>query len=328
MLTNERKALVGSTEAFDVLIPEPWSGSPTLTFRRAGVEVAGAGFAVKRAADSCTAISGVELTGIFAAGVGLQGPVYGRAFLRTAQDGFFPVQVDRLTTTTAFLSEPLPREVIITALLPASLVWAWWSAPIPAAVTATETGTTPADWWVSYTADHGTAAGTVASRRMAGTLHVAAERFATGLGDEALEFYQGQIIPRPRVGSLSHAGPIEAARQQMVGYIRMRLAETTTGRREDDINGADFLQAHATWAAALILTARERELSEQMLTRARELTDAALATVSWYDASGTTEGEYGTPATKGHLLISGSNLPTRDDTAANPFSYRLGRARS
>jgi hypothetical protein len=325
---NERKALVGSTEAFDVLIPGVVSGSPSLTFRRDGAEVAGAGFAVKRAADSCTAINATDLTGTFAAGVGLQGPVYGRAYLLTAQDGIFPVQIDELTTTTARMSEPLPRSVVITEALPASLVWAWWSAAIPAAVTATETGDSPVDWWVTYTENRGTAVGTLASQRVSGVLHVVAGKFATGLSDEALNLYWGHVIPRAQVGHLSHAGPIEAARSQMVTHIRMRLNASTSGRREDDINGADFLQAHAAWAASHIIKARNPELSATLLAEAMAQTDKALASVSWYDPEGTGEGTTGAPAQKAALLFNGANLPLRSATPRNAFDYRIGRARS
>lgn len=325
---NERKALVGSTEAFDVLIPGVVSGSPTLTFRRDGAEVAGAGFAVKRAADPCTAISGNDLTGTFAAGVGLQGPVYGRAYLLTAQDGTFPVQIDELTTTTARMSEPLPRSVVITEALPASLVWAWWSAAIPAAVTATETGDSPVDWWVTYIENRGSAVGTLASQRVSGVLHVVDGKFSTGLSDEALNLYYGHIIPRAQVGHLSHAGPIEAARQQMVTHIRARLNATRTGRREDDINGADFLQAHAAWAVSHIIKARNPELSGTLLGEAMAQTDKALDSTSWYDPDGDGNGEQGSAVSKAALLVGFSQAETRAETPPNPFNYRRGRARS
>lgn len=327
MLTTERKVTVGSTEALDVLIPAVVSGSPTLTFRRDGVEVAGGGFALKRLAETCTAISGDTITGTFAAGAGYQGPMYGRAYLVTAQNGIFAVQVDHLTTTTVRLSEPLPVEVVITAQATASLVWPWWSAAIPADVTATETGDAPVDWWVTYTENRGTGPGTVAQQRVAGIIHVVSGKFATGASDEALGYYYGHIIPRPRVGSLSHAGPIEATRSRLITHLRMRLNASASGRREDDLIGAEFQQAHLMLAAADILRVRNPEAAAKLEADGYAMADKALASVSWYDPNGTGEGTTASPAQKAAVLVSGARLPARADTEVNPFSYRTGRAR-
>lgn len=329
-LSPNRAEKVGSTAALDVLMPEYWSGSPTLTFRRGGADIASVGFAVKRAADSCTAISGAVLTGVFAAGVGLQGPVGGLAFLVTAQDGIFPVQISELTTTTATMAEPLPRSVVVTGALPASLVWRWWSAPIPAAVTASETGTTPADWRVEYTANHGSGFGTQALRRFGGLIHVTAERFSTGVGTEKL-LYWFRDLPRPSPGDLGYGGAIEAARMDLVQYVRFKLVDSTTGRREDDLIGTDegMQLGHARLAAAEIkrATGHSLETVNELRRMAFEAIDQALATASWVDATGTGEGEHGTPAARPGTLVSGSNLPARSATAVNPFGYQLGRER-
>lgn len=325
---NERKALVDSTAAFDVLLPEPWTGSPTLTFRRAGSTTAGAGFAVKRAADSITAIDGVELTGTFAAGVGMTGPVWGRAYLRTAQDGTFPVQVDRIETATIYISEPLPKSVIITAQLPASLIWGWFSAALPAAVTATETGDRPADWWVDYTADRGAAVGNLASQTVSGILHVVARRFSTGIGDEALTYYYGHTLPRAPTDAKSWAGPIEAARDQLVMHIRSRINATASGRREDDLNGADFAQAHAAWAASLIMQRSAPEFAATLMSQALAMANKALDAAGWYDPDGDGIGEQGSAVSKAALLVGFSQAETRAETPPNPFNYRRGRARS
>lgn len=326
MLDNARKAVVGSVEAFNVLIPEPWTGTPVLTFRRAGVEVAGAGFAVLRATDSITAISGTTLTGTIASAPGFAGPVWGIATLRTAADGDYPVQVERVSPVEVVLSEPLPRTVTCTALRPATLIWRWWSAPIPAAVTATETGDSPVDWWVSYTASHGASVGTQATQRIQGTLTVAAERFSTGMGEEVLSLHYGHIIPRAGMHDRGHSGPIEAARQQMLAYLRKRLVETQSKRREDDINGSDFQAAHATWAASIIMMRQSVEASRELREQALAQVDDALASVTWYDPDGDGEGQNGTPASRASLLAGGS-FTARTDTPLNPWYYKQGTAR-
>lgn len=329
-LSPNRHEKVGSTGALDVLMPEPWSGVPVLTFRRGGVDIASAGFAVKRAADTCTAISGTVITGTFGASPGLQGPVGGLAFLVTVQDGIFPVQIAAMTTTTVTMAEPLPRVVTISALLSASLVWRWWSAPIPAAVTASETGTTPADWRVEYTASDGSGFGTRANQRFGGLIHVTAERFSTGVGSEKLRYFFGDL-PRHAPGDQSFAGPLEMARMELVQYVRFRLTESASGRREDDIIGTDegFQLAHARLAAAEIFRTEKRsaESIEELRRQAFESADRALATVSWYDPTGSGEGENGTPAARPTTLVSGSRLPARSATASNPFGYQLGRER-
>lgn len=327
-LNPNLKVKIGSTEELRVLMPEYWSGSPTLTFRRGGDDIASAGFAAKRAPDSCTAISGTVLTGVFAAGVGLQGPVGGLAFLVTAQDGIFTVQINKLTTTTAVLAEPLERDATITALLPASLVWRWWSAAIPAAVSASETGTTPADWRVEYTANDGTALGTRANQRFGGLIHVTAERFSTGIGTEALIHHYGRHIPRPAASAQGYAGEIEAARMELQSYVRYRLAESASGRREDDLIATDepARMAHLCFAVANVVASTKPEFADAERKRAKEFADQWLATASWYDPSGTGEGAHGTPAAQPTVLVS-SNLPARADRPLNRFSYNLGPGR-
>lgn len=329
-ISPNRDIKVGSTEDFPVLMPEYWSGSPTLTFRRDGADVASVGFAVKRAADSITAISGTTLTGVFAGTIaGFQGPVWGLAFLVTASDGIYPVQIDRLTSTAAIMSEPLPRGVTISGGATASLVWRWWSAPVPAAISASETGTTPADWRVDYTASAAGGPGTRTSQRFGGLIHVTAERFSTGVGTERLIHYMGDIIPRPRPGTQGYGGVLELARMELIQHVRFRLNESASGRREDDIIGTDegFQIAHARLAAAEVLRISRPDAAEALRTAAFEAADKALATVSWYDPDGDGEGENATPAQKSAVLVSGSRLPARSTTATNPWAYRLGRER-
>jgi hypothetical protein len=329
-LDPNRKIKVGSTEDFAVLMPEYWSGSPTLTFRRDGADVASQGFAVKRAADTCTAISSATLTGTFNGNVaGFQGPTWGQAFLVTANDGVFPVQINRLTTTTAIMREPLEQDVVMSGQATASLVWAWWSAPVPAAISATETGTVPADWRVEYTANALAGPGTRANQRFGGLIHVTAERFSTGVGNAQLISLMGAHIPRPQPGTQGFAGELEAARLELVQHIRFRLSESASGRREDDIIGTDpgFQLAHARLAASEILRISRPEASRVLREDAFEAADRALATVSWYDPNGTGKGEAGTPAAKPSTLVSGARLPDRSTTAINPFDFRLGRER-
>lgn len=330
-LSNSRKVLVGSTEGFDVLLPEAWSGAPTLTFRRGGVEFPAAPFTAKRAADAITAITNTVLTGVFAGAIeGLAGPVWGEAVLRTANDGLYHVQIDRLTASAAYLSEPLPEAVIITVDAPASLVWKWFTAAVPGAVTASETGTAAVDWWVTYTADRGAAVGTLANQRLQGTLAVVSQLFATGVGDEALTYWFGHLVPRPPTDAKSWGGAIEAARMQLVARIRSKLNRSATGRREDDLNGADFAQAHATWALALILQSARRpedlELARDLQATAHQLVDQTLDAVTWQDTDGDGIGAHGQPASKGSLLVGGvfTDLTAQPN---NPFDYRRGRPR-
>lgn len=325
-----RKIKVGSTEDFAVLMPEYWSGTPVLKFRRDGSDIASAGFAVKRAADTCTAISGATITGTFNGTVaGFQGPTWGQAFLVTANDGVFPVQIDRLTATTAIMREPLPRAVVMSSQATASLAWAWWSAPVPAAVSASETGTTPADWRVEYTANALGGPGTRTNQRFGGLIHVTAERFSTGVGNAQLISMMGALIPRPQPGTQGFAGELEAARLELVQHIRFRLNESASGRREDDIIGTDpgMQLAHARLAASEILRISRPEASRVLREDAFEAADRALATVSWHDPDADGEGEHAAPAQKSAVLFSGSNLPLRSETARNPFDYRIGKAR-
>lgn len=330
-LDPNRKIKVGSTEDFAVIMPEYWSGTPVLTFRRDGSDIASAGFAVKRAADTCTAISGATITGTFNGAVaGFQGPTWGQAFLVTASDGVFPVQVNRLTSTTAILREPLEQVVVISAQVTASLVWAWWSAPIPAAVSATETGSTPADWRVEYTANALAGPGTRANQRFGGLIHVTAERFSTGVGNAQLISMMGSHIPRPQPGTHGFAGELEAARLELVQHIRFRLNESASGRREDDIIGTDpgFQLAHARLAASEILRISRPDASRVLREDAFDAADKALDTVSWRDPDGDGIGEQGSAVSKAALLVGFSQAETRAETPPNPFNYRRGRARS
>lgn len=330
-LDPNRKVKVGSTETLHVLMPEYWSGSPTLTFRRDGDDIASVGFAVRRAADTCTAISSRTLTGTFNGTIaGFAGPVWGQAFLVTAHNGVFEVQVDALTATTATLREPLHVAATISAQSTASLVWRWWSAAIPAAVTATETGTSPADWRVEYTANYLGGPGTVATQRFGGLIHVTAERFSTGLSSARFQELMGHLaLPRPSPGTMGHAAVIESSRLEVESYVRQRMPATTSGRREDDIIATDpgFVLGHARLAASEMFRFTRPEEAKELRVHAFEAIDSALASSSWFDPEGTGEGETGTPAARPATLVSGSRLPSRADTAVNPFSYRLGRAR-
>ena len=330
-LNPNRHIKIASTEALDVLMPEWWSATPVLTFRRAGADIASVGFAVKRAADTITAISGAVLTGVFAGPlVGFQGPVGGLAFLVTANGGVRAVEISDLTATTATMREPLTNATTISGGLPASLVWRWWSAAIPAGVSATETGTTPADWRVDYTANDGAGPGTRANQRFGGLIHVTAERFSTGVGTEKL-LYWFRDLPRPGPGDMGYGGAIEGSRMELLQYVRFRLVDTASGRREDDIIGTDegMQLGHARLAAAEIkrATGHNLETVNELRRMAFEAIDQALATASWVDTAGTGEGENATPAVRPGLLASGSRLPLRSETAANPFGFQTGRAR-
>ncbi len=251
--------------------PAPLSALPTVGYTLPGGAVlAPVNMVAVRTTRSVSAIGADRRTLTLTAGaasVGLIGPMSGRGFLTTDEDGTFSVTIDRLDGTTAILADLLPRGLALTS--PAMLSWSGYEHTLPAADTATRGALL---WTVAYTPDE-----TPTDRALVdqGTIFIVRSPFDTGLTHSALCAEMPQLadmIPR-RQQDLSPQ--ITGALDELVLYVRDNLLSAQT---EDDIfNPRVFLQSHQYLAAARVYEmSAQLDIAERMRERALNLFERAM----------------------------------------------------
>lgn len=291
----ERKLLLNSDAAkralWPVVMPEAIKSgtTPTLTFTLAdGVTTEAPALTVVRASDTVNGIGGgttndrKRLTasggGLAALHRGIPGVDFGCAYLITALDGVFAVQVSRIEASAIVLADEVPKAVVISADYPATVQWATWTATIPVTVTASQTYEAPLPWVVGYTGKSGADVPDMPGQEIHGFVHVVSRLFQTGLTHQRFVQVASGMWPGAVYNRLADWTPIiDQAFLRLVQMIRAAIA--TGGRRaEDDLDGHAFLDTHLHLTAALIRAADAAEYDRQ-IAEAKRLLDIALARV-------------------------------------------------
>lgn len=313
----ERKLILGSAAgAADTrpkwwwLSPRPIDGAPLLYFRISGADVApDPQLAVIRSADTVDGITGRRTLTKVAAnipdGQGVQGRM-GQAWLITASNEPLPVQVEQIKAATITLADELPTSVEISVGKPATLQWRWFQARVPSAVTADQTGLRPMRWKVAYTANLGTGVGLLPAQTYDGLVHVVPQIFAPPVDHSAIARY-------PSVGMVqalghrfaSFADAVQFAHGELVLWIRDRLLDAGTGRREDDLDGSAFADALKLLTIAVLVELERPEEAKLKRARAFELAQLALNSVSWYNTAGDGNGVQADLGLQAGLLAGG-----------------------
>lgn len=240
-----RKAVTGESHRFEWMAPGPLTTEPAAYFKEEG-QTSIIYLSQTRASVSVSAIAADRRTlTIENQATGLQADQT-RAFLLTAGDSLYPVQLTRLIGTTAILAEPLPREIDLGT--EASLEFALWFGTVPSWVTATS-ATYALE--VHYSIDKGQGAENRVERDL---FKVTPRPFSTTLDHEALVGMFPQLadmIPR-RQSDLSPQ--ISAALDEVVLALRDHLKDRAL--TEDEVfNGEAFRNAHAYATAARVYEA-------------------------------------------------------------------------
>lgn len=282
------------------------SGALDLVFELESGDVA-VDLTLDRAADAIGSIDeGLQTLGpvgdaTFAAGNGLQGPDAGAAFLVVAGHLPIPVVVMSIAADAIRLAERLTIEPPISDGAPASLVWRSWSCLVPVSVTTTETMGSPINWYVDFTGNPGSGAGTLPGQRDEGVVHVVRRIFNPGVDTTVLR----SVLSPAMVADIdhrhpSHAQTIATALGEMVSFIRASLADRGDGRLEDDLDGRHFQVALSRWAASLLLEREDQDAADAQRTLALALTRQGLSAAVHFDADG--QGQRGQQAVRGSML--------------------------
>lgn len=216
------------------------------------------------------------------------------------------------------LADALPQAVNPVG---GSVEWLTVSTTIPAAHVPTSP-VRPVAWRMTYTPWLGGAA--IPERTESGVLAVVRERFATGLTDASAL----SLAPWLRT-SITSATPtladwIAGAESLLVSSIRAHKA-MPTGAWEDDLQGRQFLRAHALAVEVVVcddLIARGVDRTARREQAAADLAaelDRAFTRLEWVDVNGDgiiDEGESGGASTFSPCAASGTSnasLVTFDD---------------
>lgn len=282
------KIPVGSTTTlFRWVAVEPIDGTPTVTFKMTAGDQSPA-MTVLHSAATVTAIgnnrSELTISPAVANFAGLSGR-WGQAWLETVSDSAYPVQITRVTGSTAHLAEPLPRGIDLAAT--ASLEWATWVCTPGAAITGSLGAYA---WQISYTARAGADAPS-SSRQDDGILSIVRRPFNVGLSHYdlcALVPSLADMVPRRQQ---DFTPQIELASDEVGLMVRERVG--VDGYTEDDLfNAHIFSKTTAYISAAMIYEGvGQFEAAQQFRDKAEAAFDRAARSVI-IDVAGT--GELGT----------------------------------
>jgi len=264
-----KKAVLNKDYLFEWNAPAPISGTPVLSLDSIDYNLT-----QTRSAATVSAIGNDRRTlTIDNQATGLQRDQI-KAFLITAGDTFYTVNVNRIVGTSAILAEPLPRDIDLSSS--ASLEFALWTASITtAAAVLTVSNSYP--YVINYTSDIG--ANTV-DKQEKGILKTTPRPFSTGLShDNLVEIFAplADMVPR-RQSDFSNQ--INAAENELILQIRdVVLAE---GATEDEVFNPDsFLLSHAYCTAALIYEQNlQLDIASEMRNRCKELMEIAFRSIA------------------------------------------------
>lgn len=277
----ERKLLVGTTPLWPWMAPEAIKAgtTPTITFTLADGSTEAPAMTVVRASDTVDGIGGgtthdrTRLTkagaGLAALHRGIPGVDFGAAYLITALDGTYAVQVARIEDGAIVLADPLPKGVVISVAYPATVQYATWTCTIPADVTAEQTYEAPIPWVVSYTAKGGLDVPDVPGQQQHGYAHVVSRLFQTGLTHQRLLQVGAGLGLQAVFSRLPDWTPIiDQAFLRLVQAIRS-MTNTGGRRAEDDLDGGAFFDAHLHLVAALARAGEPDEYTRQIIEAER-----------------------------------------------------------
>ena len=256
---TERKAIIGTTPAFTVRLPQPTSDAASVTAVFDMAADVSTVLSAVRAPDTVDGIDAhrVALTasgeGLAVGRRGIAGTQYGAAFLVTQDGSWFPITVANIRDDRILLAEALPRGVEIEAGATAAVQYASYTAALDADVTVALTRGSPIPWSVTYTADLGADLPQLADVRITGMMHVRERIFDTGLTHHSfMEIARGFAGPDAVFGRQASWQPqIAAAHMHLVQWLRGAV-EGLPDEREDGIDGGAFRMAHAYWTASII----------------------------------------------------------------------------
>jgi len=266
-----RKAVFNQDHLFQWNSPYSVSGTPVITFKLSSGDVV-SNMTQGRSTATVSAISNDRRTlTIDNQATGLKAD-QGQAFLITASDQIFNVNIVRIVGTTAILADPLPREIDFTSS--ASLEFSLWNRLVPTSVTGT-VGTYAYE--ISYDENTG---GSTRERVSKGYLKVCKRPFSTGLDhDDFVQMFPqfADLIPRRQT---DFKRQIQRAGDELILMVRDSLLHQ--GLTEDEVfNPESFSNAHAYLTASLILDIQSRfDEGATLRNRAIELYELAMRSVA------------------------------------------------
>lgn len=290
----ERKIRLGTLPKWPWRAPQPVTGdAPSLVFEiPAGEETIA--LSPIRVTDTVDGISDDRRTLTKAAAdlpaaQGVQGSLWGQAFLITAGSGIHPIQVEHITSGQLVLAERLPNNVVISVASPATVQWRHHIGTITEAVSASETSTAGAiRWRVDYTGLGPVGVGSLPGQRDEGIVHVVPRIFSPKVDIERLAA-PGFVGSKPSSRDDWEA-QIDTAHAELVQYIRTAYRGE---RREDALDPGRFVLPLLRLSTALILERVEPEESSRQRIEAFKAIDEALRAPSLTQPGAVSAGEGG-----------------------------------
>lgn len=281
------KLRTGATALFVWEASEPVAAdpAPTLVVRAAGAAIDGLdALAPIVPSASVSAVSTdkkrLTLAAVLEGAERAAGPRWGAAWLVTPSDGAFPVRVSGISTaagvTTVSLADPLPRRPAGPA---GTLQWATWTTTIGPAVTAT--ARRDILWTVTWQPLHaGAAAGAETEGTDEGRIIVCRRPFSTGLTSLGLSRAFTDLGQTTGARDSCREEAIAAALDELELDLAPHLGPR--GLYPDDIDGHHLRLAHATLAAARIVSRTSPKRGEQLRAEYAAQLDKGLRAV-WVD---------------------------------------------
>lgn len=266
-----RKAVLNQSYFLQWNSPYPISGTPAITVKTLSSTYT-YDLTQGRSSANVTAISNDRRTLTIDNQVAGLKDDEGQAFLITANDQIFNVQVVRVAGTVAILADTLPREVDLSSN--ASLEFSTWSKVIPTDITGTA-GTYA--YSISYDENTG---GSSRERIAKDYLKVCPRPFDTGLDHDDLVRLFPQFADNIPRRQRDFRPQIKRAKLDLVLMIRDSLLHQSL--TEDEVfNAETFSNTHAYLTAAIILEGQNRfEEAAALRNRAIELYNLAMRSVS------------------------------------------------
>lgn len=292
-------------------------------------------FGLTRRGSSESVSVGSDRRTLTAAGItaadwdGLAGPVYGLASLSMDSGAVIPVRIVRVSGTTVYLADEVPRDAGDAGVIVSRL----WRGALPAAVyAAVARGWS---WLVVYTRDVGAGLGGALTESDRGNLDAVARVWRTGVGHEQV----AQYLPAAIAARSGREMTLEAAVAGSEVQLRQRVERwaARSGHYVDQTDGAAFADVHAQLAAHRILMGLAGQTGRpDTLEVAAAINDQAAADLDdilngwvWLDADEDGATDPGELAVRTPTAVRGSFTDARETTLTDAGMVRsdLGRIR-
>lgn len=202
--------------------------------------------------------------------------IRGAAWLETAANGVYDVEVVQITATTVSLAEPLPNSPDFTAT--GTLRFAWHSVGVLLAdvlAAATRDVPTTVDFDERYGADITGIAG-----RDEMLVSVVRQPFRTGLSPADIRTLMPSVAARVAQRAQDYRPQVEWVGEALEQRVHADLAARAIF--EDDIDGSRLRNAHAAWVVSCILEDIDTDLADRWMRRFEAAYDTAMTGV-WVD---------------------------------------------